>query len=308
MVDDSTVKGFTLSVPQKLFTSPFIFKLARILNKHLGSIFRISLSRYSSTISFYSSHDDSLLYCRDAAQSGFVGLNIGSGFFSHPLWGCVDLPARSTLYKAVQGCIGKDFYPLNLNEESLRSHFEGNSFGAVYSSHTLEHVSRIAHQRIFNDVYSILKPDGVFRICVPDIVSIYNAACASKRPFSEDLFLFLLREAYTPLFMLLKDMPPSKRKDELLIHYSWIKQHSPDEAFAYMANTYNTYSGRQSTFPPDYHISHPTELHLKTVATKAGFKSAYVTSRGISSTTIFSNKYLFDTTMPNVSLYMEFVK
>jgi hypothetical protein len=304
----SSIKGFTLNLPKFALSSPLTYKLSRFLNKYLGSIIRISISRYSSTISFYSSSDDFKLYHIDSSSNDFSGLNIGSGFFSHPLWTCIDLPARSIIYKAVQGRVHRDFKPLNLNDQSLKTHFSDNSLDAIYCSHTLEHVTRNSHQTIFSDAHSILKNGGIFRICVPDIVSMFKVVCASKNVFSDELILLFLREAYTPLYAYLIDMTESNRIYELKKIYSELLGQSPDRVFDRIVELYHSAASKEVIFPPDFHISYPTESHLTAVANSAGFKSSYRTSRGISASNIFTNKFLFDTTIPNLSLYMEFVK
>ena len=71
MFDHSSIKGFTLGLPKFLLSSPLTYRFSRIINKYLGSIIRISISRYSSTISFYSSSDDFNLYNTDSSLNKF---------------------------------------------------------------------------------------------------------------------------------------------------------------------------------------------------------------------------------------------
>jgi hypothetical protein len=135
-----------------------------------------------------------------------------------------------------------------------------------------------------------------------------NAICTSHASVSHDFILFFLREAYTPLFTALEDMPQSMRVKELSKIHNQLQMLSYDRAFEYLVDLYHTSLYKKVASPPDFHVSYPTEPYLMAVAMKAGFKSSYRTCRGISASTIFSNKFLFDTTIPDLSLYMEFVK
>lgn len=44
-----------------------------------------------------------------------------------------------------------------------------SSVDFIYSSHFFEHVSRAAADRLFRECYRVLRPNGVFRIAVPDL-------------------------------------------------------------------------------------------------------------------------------------------
>ena len=308
MSDQSNVHGVTVTVPLGLLSCSFVYKISRLINHHLGRFFRISISRYSSTISIYSSSDDLQLYSSSANEYNFSGLNIGSGFFSHPSWECVDLPAQSSIYKSVQGRRGVDFIALDLNQQSLRSHFGARSFDAIYSSHTLEHLSRTKHQDLFYDVHYILKKSGVFRVCIPDILSLFYAAVGSLPPFAEYATLFFIREAYTPLYYELSKMTDLKRAKCISDIHRRICNMSPTDVFDWFVNLSDTLSDVNALYPPDYHISYPTAAYLEELAKMAGFSLSFSTSRGISTLPAFSNKFLFDTTIPNLSLYMEFIK
>ena len=275
MFDHSSIKGLTFGLPKFLLSSPLIYRFSRVINKYLGSIIRISISRYSSTISFYSSSDDFNLYHRDSSPNEFSGLNIGSGFFSHPSWSCVDLPARSHVYKAVQGQVNKDFYPLNLNTQSLKDLFNQNMFDSIYSSHTLEHISRDSHQQIFSDIHYVLKDNGIFRVCVPDIASFFYALCASPS-FSEDFMLLFLKESYTPLYSLICNMSPSSRYKESFRIFNLIRNLTPSQAVILLVNEYQgkTVSPDELNFPPHYHVSYPLPNYLISLAESTGLSPA----------------------------------
>ena len=58
----------------------------------------------------------------------------------------------------------------------LRKKFpwEDNSVDVVYSSHTLEHLSKSEGQHFLTECHRVLKPNGIIRIIVPDLRAIAN--------------------------------------------------------------------------------------------------------------------------------------
>ena len=308
MESSTSIKGFTVKLPQYIFSLPLLFVFSRLFNRVFGKYLRISISRYSSTFSIYSSLDDSLLYSTSWMPSKDCCLNVGSGFFSHPYWVCVDLPAQSPIYKAVQGRMNHDFLPIDLNKKRLKELFKTETFNAVYSSHTLEHVSRSTIQHLFDDFYFILKTGGVFRMCVPDIVPLFHSARSCPLCDVPNQLLFFIRESYTPLYTALLKQTERDRLDIIFDIRDRLHSFSFDDCIQYIIKIHQNLDSSFSVYPPDFHISYPTAPFLMRVALNSGFSSYYTTSRGISSIPIFSNKFLFDTTIPDLSLYMEFVK
>lgn len=45
----------------------------------------------------------------------------------------------------------------------------GNTVGKIYSSHTLEHLTRSDGERLIFETFRVLKPGGILRIVVPDL-------------------------------------------------------------------------------------------------------------------------------------------
>jgi len=306
MNSPTKISGFTIRLPNFLLSSPLLYKITRLFNSLFGKIYLIAISRYSSTLSIFSSFHDSLLYSQDYSNKTISYLNIGSGFFSHPMWTCIDLPAKSTIYAAVQGKINHDFTPANLNDDSLSEIYDSDSFYAIYSSHTLEHLSRNVLRSLFDDVYSILRQNGVFRICVPDLQSFFNVTQALPALDTSVMFFFL-KECYTPLYAYLIKLSPQESTKIISNIYLHIKRSSLHESLEYISNLHQSLDPR-TNFPPDYHISYPTASFLKQLASDSGFSHSYVTCREMSLSPVFKNKFLFDTTIPDLSLYMEFVK
>lgn len=82
-------------------------------------------------------------------------LNLGCGDRYLPGWVNVDFVSHS-----------KDVITHNL---LLPLPFENEEFDAVYSSHVLEHFSKIEASNFLSEIHRVLKPGGILRIAVPDL-------------------------------------------------------------------------------------------------------------------------------------------
>ena len=301
----SKVIGATLPLPSFILNSRTLYIVSRWIDKSIfGKYFLLSISRYSSTISIFSTAHDRNLYRGENLQTSY--LNIGSGFFFHPYWQCIDLPACSSIYKSVQGRAGRDFIPANLNTDTI-DFFSPNSFKAIYSSHTLEHLDRQRIPSLFLQLSSLLAPEGTFRICVPDLLSFYNINKARHKMDPSDM-LFFMREAFTPLYAFLVSLSESEMFQHLEYLHLCFNKFKFLEYLDFLPEYLSLNSTATENFSPDFHLSYPTEDFLREVALASGFSEAYRTVRGLSRDSCFANKFLFDTTIPEYSLYMEFVK
>jgi predicted SAM-dependent methyltransferase len=96
--------------------------------------------------------------------------NVGAGIFSHPYWTNIDY--ASDHYAQYQSkapfinCNLLDLTPIPVDSASAE---------AVYTSHTIEHVTDDAVDNLFSEAYRILKAGGIFRITCPDAELDYNA-------------------------------------------------------------------------------------------------------------------------------------
>ncbi|BAY97842.1 family 2 glycosyl transferase [Tolypothrix tenuis PCC 7101] len=110
-------------------------------------------------------------------------LNLGSGSHTPSGWLNVDYAMGAWITKIpVVSHINKNFKILNLDWPDniflydLRKKFpwSDNSVDIVYSSHTLEHLSKTEGQNFLSECYRVLKPHGIIRIIVPDLKAIIN--------------------------------------------------------------------------------------------------------------------------------------
>lgn len=76
-------------------------------------------------------------------------------------------------------CKGSDIYW----DLSLPLPFPDNSISKIYSSHLLEHFSHSELMKLLTQCYGVLKPDGVFSVCVPN-AGIYIKAYSKSDNFS----------------------------------------------------------------------------------------------------------------------------
>lgn len=301
-----TFSGVTIPVPSNLLNQKLIYKFSRFINKSfIGKYFLIAISRYSSKIFLYSAKDDRKLY-EEKINEKHSYLNIGSGFFCHPNWECLDLAACSPIYKAVQGKPRVDFLPFNLNTDSL-SIFPSESYNGIYSSHTLEHLKRERIHYLFQEIYGLLVSGGTFRICVPDLISLYCVNSSSKKMNLDDMKLFI-RETYTPLYHYIVQLDIDKQLFHFNHLHTVIEKVKFNDYISYLIDYADSLGISRLGHPPDFHVAYPTEDFLLNIANEVGFSFSYRTVRGVSHASFFSNKCLFDTTIPDFSLYMEFIK
>ena len=91
--------------------------------------------------------------------------NIGAGNFHHPYWTNVDF--YSDWYKKNNKT---SLAGINHDLMSLKKlPIDSDSAEVVYSSHTVEHITNAAAQKMFDEAYRILKKGGILRVTTPNI-------------------------------------------------------------------------------------------------------------------------------------------
>lgn len=102
-------------------------------------------------------------------------VNIGAGSFFHPLWHNLDAPGD--FYHSVTKNV--DFlHDLSLNQPLP---FDTASIDLFYSSHVLEHLEAGWVTHLVQEVARTLRPGGLFRVTVPDAAYLYQAYLAGDR-------------------------------------------------------------------------------------------------------------------------------
>jgi predicted SAM-dependent methyltransferase len=123
-------------------------------------------------------------------------LNLGCGAVAPADWLNVDFAIGARLDSSLARPIARRLFstpwPPNVLIHDLTKRFPwpDGSADAVYSSHTLEHLSREAGEHFIAECRRVLKPGGVIRIVVPDlgrIVGEYQVGHIDGRDFLAEL-------------------------------------------------------------------------------------------------------------------------
>ncbi len=241
--------------------------------------------------------------------------NVGAGLFQHPAWTNVDY--YSEWYK------GNDIH-INLDLLSLQPFpIASNSANAVYSSHTVEHITNDAAQNMFNESYRILKPGGFLRITTPNIDLYYKALQNNDKAFwqweidtystprevervrfcrpmnSVSLKQVFLYAFASQLCELISDprcltISDSEFDDIFNLPYEDALNHIISKCKLEVQKDY-----------PGHHINWWNGKKLIAMLHEAGFEDAYLSAYGQSLCPVLRNTSLFDSTHPQLSLYVE---
>jgi predicted SAM-dependent methyltransferase len=232
-------------------------------------------------------------------------VNIGAGAFYHPYWHNLDTP--------------NDFYTSSQRthlhiQYDLTSHqplpFDNNSLKIVYVSHVLEHISDEDAQYCFAEVYRCLQPGAFFRITCPDIDLEYDAYCRGDLAFwmwptpwgTRSVTIeqrFLEHFATILTFNHPDTSSPQFSDEEIRAVFSKL---SKEEALNFFIKQI-PFETRSSY--PENHINWFNTSKLRAMLSRSGFQNVYESRYGQSKCPLMRNTFLFDSTVPDVSLYIE---
>jgi len=195
---------------------------------------------------------------------------------------------------------------------------------AIYTSHTVEHVSEEAVLNLFKEAYRSLKKGGVFRVTTgPDAQADYAALmrgddawfywdAAYVKPGSygknfhnpatsvplEERWLHHVCSQLAP-----NDISPSDKKYNAEEIKNILKSHTMEDALDFFSS--------QCSFNPERpgnHITWWTHKKIIDFLKKSGFTNASLSGHGQSSSAVMRDIDLFDSTHPAMSLYVEAIK
>lgn len=243
--------------------------------------------------------------------------NIGAGSFFHPYWTNIDYV--SEWYEEVQK---------NVRHHDLMSlgplPIESSTAHVVYTSHTIEHVSREAVEVLFREAYRALLPGGVFRVTTgPDADTDYRAlqrgdadwfywdesytsagtyehifrAPATSVPL-EERWLHHVASQLAP-----NDLSPEPGK----LDSNAIKRLIADHKFPAVLDDIAARC-RFNPERPGNHISWWTHERLIKMLLDAGFPTVYRSGYRQSVSPLMRQSVLFDSTHPQMSIYVEAIK
>ena len=291
---------------EKIKDSFFLPKLTRFINRYFYNLPKIgigaTLDRYTNTFSIYSSKKDKLRYQNYEKDAIFA--NFGSGAFNHNRWKNFDFPGVTKYYKNLLGKSGKDYIPINLNEQNLTIPFKTESVELIYFSHVLEHLNKENGKKVFFEFFRILKPGGILRVAIPDID---KGLLHSKIIFQQDNIEKLEKEKSTSSSILHAFFKASEIPNSDLLDIAKNEDFNLEKIETKLKKLISDLE-KFDPCNPDYHIAYWNEIRLLELSKLAGFSRIYPLLRGHTFAEPFKNLCAFDISEPHISMYFELVK
>jgi predicted SAM-dependent methyltransferase len=266
-------------------------------------------------------HDDQMAYASYPARSlqDRRFYNVGAGSFTHPYWTNIDF--YSDWYKAnSQQTSGGMIYDL-MSLEKIP--LESGVAEAMYSSHTIEHISNAAAQNLFNESHRILKKGGIVRLTTPNIDLEYQAWRRGDRSF------FYWADYYDRAKNWKRVKYARSLKEESLnqiflshfassvstTHIDGAAERISDQELEKIFNEMDYEAALdyctakcpleiQKKYPGN-HINWWNWTKLERMLKQAGFQSVRLSAYGQSHSAPMRNMGLFDGTHPRISIYVE---
>ena len=201
---------------------------------------------------------------------------------------------------------------------------ETSSAEVAYTSHTIEHITDLAIDNLFKEVYRILKVGGYFRITAPDVNNWYRAFKQNDKDFFADSIEYYSNEN------IMRELNINSMKEASIgsiFQYYFSATTSPltnydtkkkitDEELEFIFSTMDysqalTYICSFCYFDPEkagYHINWVNANKVVLFLKRAGFSNIFLSAYGQSFNPILRNLSLFDNTVPEWSFYVEAIK
>lgn len=243
--------------------------------------------------------------------------NVGAGGFSHPYWTNIDYV--SDWYK------GRQVDVLHHDLMSLKPlPIKDNSAKIIYTSHTIEHVSDEAVQSFFNSAYKALESKGVMRVTTgPDAETDFRALMNNdeewfywdKMYISKGKYEHIFRKPATQVPLAERwlhhvacqlapndicDYPIKMNEKDIL---EAIEKYGFPEVLDFICSKVEFDPSR-----PGNHISWWTHEKVMQYLQNAGFKTVYRSGYQQSVSPLLRRTPLFDSTHPQMSIYVEAIK
>jgi len=247
--------------------------------------------------------------------------NIGAGGFRHPAWKNVDYPS-DWYSKATTGGIdvphdleGPDPIPVDTGTADI-----------IYTSHTIEHISNNAANKLFREAFRMLKPGGVFRATTVNIDLEVSAYLNNDRDYFYWIDEYSIEKNWRRA-MYNKPMNEASLEQVFLVHFAssastlhadgakerisdddikrvFCKMSTPD-ALDYCISKCDP--DVQKKYPGN-HINWWNKDKLVSSLESAGFTKIYPSAHGQSQCPPLRNLDFFDNTRPKNSIYIECIK
>jgi predicted SAM-dependent methyltransferase len=248
--------------------------------------------------------------------------NIGAGNFHHPYWTNVDYFSEWYSNNDKTSLSGIHHDLMSLKELPI----DNDIAEAVYSSHTVEHITDEAAQKMFNEAYRILKKGGILRVTTPNIDLEYRACKDNDRNYFYWIDNYSKKNEIERI-NITKPMKEASIEQIFLYHFAGniselhgdgSKVRISDEGLKKLfseksyEDALNYCSSRcdleiQSKYPGN-HINWWNPNKMTRMFQEAGFTNIFRSGYGQSFSPVMRDITLFDNTHPKISLYMEAIK
>lgn len=259
----------------------------------------------AEVVKIHDKYNDLLLYPETKRPEAPCYINIGAGSFYHPYWHNLDMP--NEYYAGSQ----KD--RLHINYDLMSNTplpFNNETIKVAYTSHVIEHIRDEDVLHLFREVYRCLQPGGYFRITCPDMDLEYEAFSRGddsfwKWPNAYGIFNTSIEQKFLDHFataLTLTHPSNSIRKYTDQEIRDIFSDMSKEAAFDFIVKQIP--SDLQKSFPGD-HINWFNTNKIKNILKEANFNNIYESRYRQSHCSMLRNIHLFDTTCPELSLYVE---
>lgn len=243
--------------------------------------------------------------------------NVGAGSFHHPYWTNIDYV--SDWYEHVQQDV------LHHDLMALKPlPIEDGTAKIIYTSHTIEHVSNEAVMNLFKSAYKALNKGGILRVTTgPDAETDFRALMADD----PDWFYWDEDYAKPGEYEAIYRCPAT----EQTLEERWLHHVASELAQNDISPSKKKFSGPEIRakidelgFPavldyfadlcefnperPGNHISWWSHTKLIDYMKEAGFETVYRSGHHQSASPLMRRSPLFDSTHPQISIYVEAVK
>ena len=243
--------------------------------------------------------------------------NVGASSFYHPYWTNIDF-ITSWYNQDLRGVIHHDL----MSNEQLP--IQNSSAEIIYTSHTIEHIKEEYVQKFFNEAFRSLKAGGIFRITTgPDAETDFRALMNND----EDWFYWdrsqQRKGSYEHIFrkpatevplaerwlhhfasqLAPNDISESPKKIDANEVYELIDQHGFPKVLDVLCS-YTTFDPMR----PGNHVSWWSHGKVIDFLKRAGFQTTYRSGYRQSVSPLMRNSELFDSTHPQMSIYVEAIK
>jgi len=291
-------------------------RIKEIIRLFSYDIIRINTDDISLYIKLYGQESvENRLFCNISAGGHF---DFGCGIH-HPCWTNIDLdrPWKADKYNSKgieynpETDIAHDFLsnePLPVNSGTIE---------LVYSRNSIEHLPDQSVNFMFQEVFRILKPGGIFRIAAPDIDLLYRVYSNNDREFFnwyesnvsiEQAFLRFFSSHASTLHHD-GDGVLEKISDNELREIFRTMEYEDALDFCASKCSIDVYKkDRMHLYSLSTHINWWNKKKLGKVLSQAGFEIINISAPEQSQSPVLRNSYYFDNFANYCAFYMEAVK